>query len=136
MCMFSKRSLENLSECHPDLQIIFKEVIKYVDCSILCGYRGEKEQNEAFRKGKSKLKYPLSKHNTDQYSMAVDVVPYPVDWTNLQRFYYLSGFVKGMATALYERGEIAHVVRWGGDWDGDNDFKDQRFHDFPHFELV
>ena len=26
-------------------------------------------------------------------------------------------------------------VRWGGDWDGDFEFKDQNFHDLPHFEL-
>ena len=28
------------------------------------------------------------------------------------------------------------TLRWGGDWDGDRDFKDQRFIDLPHFELV
>jgi peptidoglycan L-alanyl-D-glutamate endopeptidase CwlK len=27
-------------------------------------------------------------------------------------------------------------MRWGGDWDGDGDTKDERFFDGPHFELV
>ena len=26
-------------------------------------------------------------------------------------------------------------LRWGGDWDRDFDLKDQRFNDYPHFEL-
>jgi len=35
---------------------------------------------------------------------------------------------------------IAHrrgiKLRWGGDWDRDLDFSDQRFYDLYHFELV
>lgn len=27
-------------------------------------------------------------------------------------------------------------VRWGGDWDGDGRTDDERFHDWPHFELT
>jgi hypothetical protein len=26
-------------------------------------------------------------------------------------------------------------LRWGGDWDQDFEVKDNRFDDFPHFEL-
>lgn len=25
-------------------------------------------------------------------------------------------------------------ITWGGDWDGDKSFKDNKFNDLPHFE--
>lgn len=129
MFKFSERSKENLRECHPDLQKLFLEVIKYYDCTVIEGYRGETEQNKAYYAGKSTLKFPQSKHNKTP-SMAVDVVPYPVDWKDYKRFYFFAGFVK--ATAL----SMGINVRLGADWDGDNSFKDQTFHDLPHFELL
>jgi peptidoglycan L-alanyl-D-glutamate endopeptidase CwlK len=27
-------------------------------------------------------------------------------------------------------------IRWGGDWNGDLQFRDEKFKDLPHFELV
>lgn len=128
MPKFGKRSKEKLSECHPDLQRLFNEVIKHIDCSILEGYRDEKTQNEYFRQNKSKLKFPNGKHNTSP-SRAVDVAPYPIDWSDRNRFYHFGGLVRGIAATMGIK------LRWGGDWDGDNNFKDQSFHDLPHFEL-
>jgi hypothetical protein len=49
-----------------------------IDFKILCGHREEKEQNEAFNKGNSKLKWPQSKHNSLP-SLAVDIAPFPVN---------------------------------------------------------
>ena len=126
---FGPRSIENLSECHPSLQRLFKEVIKHYDCAVICGHRGKEEQDRAFFEGKSKLTFPMSKHNKVP-SLAVDVVPYPVDWRDRDRFYYFAGLVKGIASSMGIK------IRWGGDWDSDNNFKDQSFHDLPHFELV
>ena len=60
----------------------------------------------------------------------MDVVPYPVDWNNRERFLHFTGFVLGMATAQGIK------LRLGIDWDGDHHFNDQHFHDGPHFELV
>jgi peptidoglycan L-alanyl-D-glutamate endopeptidase CwlK len=37
---------------------------------------------------------------------------------------------------LYKKGMIEHHIRWGGDWDGDQDFRDQTFDDLAHFELI
>jgi peptidoglycan L-alanyl-D-glutamate endopeptidase CwlK len=129
MPSFSKSSTLKLASCHPDLQNLFVEVIKHYDCTIICGYRGEKEQTEAFETGKSQLKFPLSKHN-QMPSNAVDVVPYPIDWLDLNRFYHFAGFVQATAKAMGIK------VRWGGDWDGDLIFKNEKFKDLPHFELV
>ncbi len=62
--------------------------------------------------------------------MAVDIAPYPIDWKDHKRFYYLAGIVKGVAS------QMGIKVRWGGDWDSDNDLNDQSFMDLGHFEIV
>ena len=135
MYKFSETSIKNLEEAHPDLQLLFKTVIKFYDCSVIEGHRGEEEQNRAYYKGHSKLKFPKSKHNKTP-AMAVDVMPYPKDWKNTKRFYHFGGFVMAIADMLKERGLMEHTVRWGGDWDSDNDLDDQSFMDLVHFELI
>lgn len=128
MPKFGRTSRARLETCHPDLQRVFNEVIKTWDCSILCGHRSEADQNAAYSKGASKLKFPKSKHN--QYpSIAVDVAPYPIDWNDLGRFYMFAGYVHRVAE------EMGVSLRYGGDWDGDSRTTDQKFNDLPHFEL-
>ena len=128
MPKFGQRSTNNLSECHPDLIKLFTEVVEDFDCSILCGYRNLTDQDDAYHKGLSKLKYPKSKHNKIP-ALAVDCVPYPIDWKDTDRMYYFAGFVMGKAK------ELGIDLRFGGDWDGDTKLKDQTFMDLPHFEL-
>ena len=82
MPRFSQESFSKLSTCHQDLQILFYEVIKSFDCTILEGYRNEQDQEKAFKEGNSKLHWPNGKHNSSP-SRAVDVSPYPIDWNNL-----------------------------------------------------
>jgi len=133
---FSETSKERLKTCHRDLQTLFGHVIQDYDCTIICGQRGEKEQNEAFEAGFSKLKYPDSKHN-GKPSLAVDVAPYEkgVDWGKLQSAFF-AGYVKGVADRLYRIGVISHKIRLGIDWDSDNDIDDTKFWDACHFEIV
>ncbi len=128
MPSFSARSLEKLNTCDERLQKIMKEAIKHVDFTILEGHRDEETQNEYFRQGKSKLKYPKGKHNSIP-SKAIDVAPYPIDWSDTRRFDHLAGIIVGIGLTMGIK------LRWGGDWDGDYSFKDQTFHDLPHFEL-
>ncbi len=129
MPKFGKTSRKNLEECHPDLQLLFNVVVSVFDCSVICGHRGEDDQNKAFDEGKSELMFPVSKHN--QYpSMAVDVVPYPVDWKDLNRFYFFGGYVKKTAELL------GIDIRWGGDFDGDTLTDDQSFIDLPHWQIM
>lgn len=47
-----------------------------LDLSIVCGHRGEAEQNKAFDEGKSKKRWPESGHNK-QPAKAFDFMPYP-----------------------------------------------------------
>jgi hypothetical protein len=110
------------------LQRLFLEVVKYFDCTIECGHRGKEAQNAAFAAGKSKLKFPQSKHNVLP-SLAVDVSPYPVNYKDVQRYYYFAGQVVQIAR------EMELAVRWGGDWDGDSFVNDQNFNDLVHFEI-
>ena len=119
MYKFSNKSQMNLLECDVRLQKLFLRVIKGYDCSVICGYRGKEEQDKAFSEGKSKLQYPFSKHNK-QPSLAVDVVPFPIDWNDIQRFKEFGAFVKGVALGL------GIEVVWGGDW---------KMIDMPHWEL-
>lgn len=126
---FSEASFAKLKTCHPDLIRLFERVLQVHDCTIVCGHRNQQDQDEAVRTGKSKTPWPTSKHNTTP-SRAVDVVPCPVDWNDMKRFYYFAGVVKGVAASMGIR------IRSGLDWDGDNDFKDQTFTDAPHFELL
>ena len=125
---FGKRSRANLFHTHPKLQHLFSEVIKYFDCTVICGHRGKEAQNKAFHEGFSKVKFPNGRHNAKP-SKAVDVCPYPVDWDDLARFRYFAGFVLGVAS------QMGINIRWGGDWDSDTFTKDNKFNDLPHFEL-
>ena len=128
MAKFGKSSIERLSTCHKDLQKVFNEVIKYVDCSVLEGHRNEERQNKLFEEGKTKDKYPNGRHNSSP-SRAVDVTPYPVDWDDRERQTLFAGFVLGIARSMDIK------LRWGGDWDMDFEVMDNRFDDFPHFEI-
>ena len=128
MPRFGKKSRENLSTCHEDLQKVFNEVIKHVDCSVLEGHRDERRQEKLFSEGKTKVHYPMGRHNSKP-SRAVDVVPYPVDWNDRERFHLFSGFVLGMARGM------GITLRWGGDWNMNFEVDDNKFDDFPHFEL-
>lgn len=129
MSRYSKKSEQKLSTCHPELQTLFAEVIKHVDCTILDGHRNKIRQNRLYNLGRSKVMYPDSSHN-ELPSMAVDAAAYPIDWNDLPRFYYFGGIVTGIAF------EMGIQLRWGGDWDRDMQVKDQNFNDLPHFELI
>ena len=123
---FGYSSETRLQQAHEDLQKIFRYVIKYVDCSVIWAFRGEAEQNQAFKDGTSKLKWPKSKHNV-RPSLAVDVVPYPIDWTDLRRFDMFGRFVIAVADMMLKNGEINNKIEWGGDW--------ATFKDRPHFQI-
>ncbi len=123
-----RQSLHRLRSCDPRLQALFARVVAEYDNSILCGHRGREAQNRAFREGRSKLEWPDGDHN-EYPSKAVDAAPWPIDWTNLKRFYHFAGYV--LATAR----EMGIPLRWGGDWDRDYDLDDQTFNDLVHFEI-
>jgi len=121
MPTFGARSRRELATAHPDLQIVFNEVIRHVDCSVLQGHRNEEEQNLMVENGVSELNWPLSDHNHFP-SYAVDVVPYPIDWKDIGRFQHLSSIVMNVAISKGIR------IYWGGYW--------LSLKDYPHYGLI
>lgn len=128
MRRFSQRSLDNLKNVDKRLAEMCHLAIDVVDFAVIEGHRGKHRQDEMFHAGRSMLKWPESKHNRDP-SMAIDCVPYPIDWSDQRRFYYLAGVFKTIAY------QLGFELRHGGDWDRDDIFKDQKFYDLPHFEI-
>lgn len=129
MPSFGATSKANLATCHPDLQRVLNEAIKYVDFSVTCGFRNQADQDKAFAEGKSKLKWPNGEHNK-QPSRAADVAPSPCDWNDAEAFTLLSGIIYGVACMMGIR------MRLGSDWDMDLNIKEHSFKDRPHVELV
>ncbi len=136
MPIYSTTSIRRLSECERQIQKLFTGVIKYTDCSVLTGHRGQIEQDGHFANGQSTVKWPNSKHN-QRPSLAIDVAPYPIPqnwgadhWKDMVKFYEFAAIVR------YEATRLGIKIRWGGDWDGDGDYRDQKFDDLIHFELV
>ena len=74
--------------------------IQIMDFKVTSGKRGEAEQNQLYEEGKTKLKYPNSYHNTEPFSSAVDIAPYPIDWEDAERFRLLAGIVIGISELL------------------------------------
>lgn len=134
MPAFGKKSKERLATCDSRLVMVFEEVVRTRDCAALCGARGEAAQNEVYNSGASKVQWPFSKHNVrieeGELSKALDIAPYPIDWMDFNRWYLFAGYVIRVAE------EMGVKLRWGGDWDGDGDLKDQNFYDLPHWEII
>ena len=112
MPAFSKKSLGMLQQCHPDLQKVMMEAIN------------------------SKHIHKYCKEIDKKCSFAIDVVPYPVNYNDRERFCLLAGIVLGIAKVLKDRGIIKSDIRWGGDWNRNNITKDESFSDLPHFEIL
>jgi len=135
MYKFSKRSLDNLATAEEKLQVLFNEVIKEIDCTVIYGHRTPEEQFELFKQGREKKdgwwvkvgktvtnldgNIKKSKHNYFP-SKAVDVVPFPLDWNNIESFKNLAVIVKKKAK------ELNIDVEWGGDW---------QMKDYPHWQV-
>jgi len=119
-------SLVKLASCQPELRRLVSEVSEGVDrgecpgvndIAVLCGFRGEKEQNAAYAKKASRLQWPNSKHNKLP-SLAVDMAPYPIDWSlaGLPAFRALRKYTLTVAERL---GIKIRIISW----------------DWPHYEL-
>lgn len=127
MPKFSKASYAKLTTCDYRLQIVFNEVIKEKDCTIICGARTQEEQQKAFAGGFSKIdgvkKKSMHQISEDRLkSLAVDVLPYPIVWDDVQGHTEFAEFVLETAKRLN-----INLV-WGGHW--------KTLKDRPHFELA
>lgn len=122
-------SIRRLATCEDQLQRVILDAAESFDFQVLCGHRGEKEQNDAFARKTSKVRWPNSKHNSKP-SRAVDLIPWPIDWNDLKRFDAMMKVVKASADKLGVK------VRFGNDFNQNGVVGDDRFIDRPHVELV
>ena len=113
-----KRSLENLSGVSGDMVAVVSKAIEItgVDFTVIEGLRTLERQKKLLADGNSTTLN--SRHITGH---AVDMVPYPVDWEDLERFELMAKAMKQAAA------DLDIPIIWGGDW--------KSFYDAPHFEL-
>jgi peptidoglycan L-alanyl-D-glutamate endopeptidase CwlK len=119
-------STERLKDVHPDLVTLAYAAGEHEDAEVVFGARTFADEQTAIVTHHSHLRTPLdSKHviypPLRPLAEAVDLAPYPINWTDIARFTAFAGRVKEWATNL----NIS--ISWGGDWP--NPF------DFDHFEL-
>lgn len=146
MPAFSKKSLEMLQQCHPDLQKVMMEAIKIIDFSVTEGARTKEKQIEYYKAGKSKTlnSKHLPKYCNEfgrEYSFAIDILPYfqtepHIDYNDREEFTLLAGIILGIAKQLRDQGKIKSQIRWGGNWGLGKRIKYTTFVDMPHFEIV
>lgn len=131
MPKFGKKSKQRLEGVDPRLVEVLNKVVKYFDITIIEGLRSQERQDQLVKEGKSKTKF--GKHVQGK---AVDISPYPIDWSARDDYHYLGGFVLGIANSMGIK------IRWGGDWNASSLYKGQRttkdnnFDDLVHFEII
>ncbi len=64
------------------------------------------------------------------FGHAVDLAPWPIDWSDVARF-------DALAALMFRAASIEGVaIRWGADWDRDGKARERGESDSPHFELA
>lgn len=146
---FSNKSLEKLNKVHPDLQRVVKRALELssTDFSVLEGLRDLSTQKRYVSQGKSQTMNSKHLKQSDGYSHAVDLIPYPITW-DLGAFYPIALAMQKAAN------ELNVNIRWGGAWINLNndkrspmrmihDYSNTRrklgknaFIDAPHFEII
>lgn len=146
MSNFGTSSLDKLSTCHLDLVKIHELAIQRsrVDYGISEGERPAERQLSLYKQGKSQIDgiKKKGKHNYKP-SLATDFYAYHPDLATRRKIAYdkctlsyIAGVLVSCAEELYQAGEIAHKLRWGGNWDKDGVIIiDQSFDDLCHVEL-
>ena len=139
MPQFGQQSYSKLATCEQELQTLLLEVVKTYDVSIVFGNRSMAIQNALYLKGRKKIpasagdrrsNYLIedikkvvtyrgfekkSMHNYNP-SRAVDVIPYPSGWSNVNKIYEMAGFIKATYLRLKKEGKLKKDLRFGSDW--------------------
>lgn len=121
----SQRSEERLAGVDPQLQTLVREVLYYLDVSVIEGLRSVETQKEYVRRGVSKTM--ASKHLTGK---AIDLYPYPVPRTPEGEIDSAAKEWDQMALVVfYCAGKLGiEGLEWGGLWES--------LIDKPHFQLT
>jgi peptidoglycan L-alanyl-D-glutamate endopeptidase CwlK len=133
------KSRERLIGVHPKLVAVVEMAIQLTkqDFMVLEGVRTPERQKELYAQGRTKpgpkVTWTLNsnhfKNAQTGYGHAVDLVPFPVDWSHKK----LDVVSKAMFAAA---DTLDTPIRWGADWDRDGKPREKGESDSPHFELV
>jgi len=136
----SARSQTRLDGVHPDLKRVVRRAIlkSDQDFTVLEGVRTPQRQKQLYAQGRTrpgpKVTWTLnSRHFVNPatgYGHAVDLAPFPIDWTDTHKFDAIS---RAMFAAADDLGV---KIRWGADWDRDGKPRERGESDSPHFELA
>ena len=134
MASFGRTSLARLERVHPDLVKVLQAVVKKYDIMVLEGHRTKERQEYLYASGRTRpgpiLTKTMDSRHCDDPSTAVDIAPYPLDWDDIEAFETMGRIVIETAN------ELGIDVTWGADWDRDGSTADERFRDYPHFQLT
>lgn len=136
MYQLGTTSKERLSTCDRRLQEIIYLAIKRspIDFGVAEGHRSTTRQKSLYDQGKSKIDgiKRKGKHNFNP-SQAVDLYA----WVNGKASWDASSLILIAGVVYAAASELGYTIRWGGNWDQDGEIiTDQRFQDFPHFEII
>ena len=128
-----KTSLDRLQGVDETLVNVVKRAIEIseVDFTVMEGVRTLERQRELYAQGRTApgkiVTWTMkSKHIEGK---AVDLVPYPLDWNDLEKF-------NKIKDAMFQAAKELDVnLRWGADWDGDGNYREKGEYDSPHFEI-
>ena len=131
MARYGRQSRANLDGVHPLLCDWAYELVTVMDNKVVDGVRDLITQREYVLLGVSKTMNSKHLVQPDGYGHAVDLAPYPVDWSDHRRFYILAGVGIGLAA------KMNLPIVWGGRWNVDDDqFKVPDFNDMGHFQIM
>lgn len=128
-----KTSLARLQGVDETLVNVVKRAIEIseVDFSVLEGVRTLERQRELYAQGRTApgkiVTWTMkSKHIEGK---AVDLVPYPLDWNDLEKF-------NKIKDAMFQAARELDVnLRWGADWNENGEYREKGEYDSPHFEI-
>lgn len=136
----SARSQTRLDGVHPDLKRVVRRAIlkSDQDFSVLEGVRTPQRQQQLYAQGRTKpgpkVTWTLNSRHfinpTTGCGHAVDLAPFPIDWTDPRKFDAISQAMFAAAD------ELGIKIRWGADWDRDGKPRERGESDSPHFELA
>ena len=156
MADFGKTSNNRLITSKSHIQLIMRETVKRMDCTVVECSRSAERQHEHWKKGR-KLISPnldskkrnswvidnkkeivtykdgyekLSNHQPDESGLsdAIDIVPYPTMWNDSAKMHELAGVIKTVQQDLFDAGKINKILERGYDiWNG---------FDAPHWQTI
>ena len=122
---FGRRSRQRLNGVHPLLIKCAEKALSYgvMDATVVPygGLRTLKDQEHLVSIRASKTLNSLHRKQSTGYGHAIDLAPYPVDWSDPSRFFMF-------ATLMFRAAnELDIPLEWGGHW--------RSFKDYPHYQL-